>query len=837
MSAESRLISTAPPSGFDDSAPFRWPSPPYASYGNGTPLSRDPMECEVEGSNGQTRYCLLLALDAVARVAHIQVPPSRATMPLRFDIFRRLTLDEPLAPISLTETQPPDSTFEAPINHRPRLPYRLRYADGSVREGVTMGHVSDTAGVFLFEPIDEHDRVRRSFIPREAVRELQVGETIGRVPVEQQALSAEEVERVAPQQEALRRRRLGDYLVLKEVVEPEQLLQALQEQQCMPLVRVGEALTALGFISEEQLQQALERQKQKRNTPLGELLVQSGLLSREQLRVALVRKMGYPVVDLAHFPVDADALRRVPLATARKLRIVPLLWRSGTLIIAAEDPSRRATTDELEFVLQCKVVPTLSSAPLDARTITEVYARFGLGAGAPPGAPEATGSAEPETSSEQMLESLELGADEEGDATTPAEQSDNSLVRLINTIIIEAHRQGASDIHIETFPNKRKVRIRLRKDGRLQPYMELPHTYRAALVARIKIMCELDISERRKPQDGKIDFARFSPQHRIELRVATIPTHGGAEDVVMRILSSARPVAVADLGLTPENHAQLLQAVQRPHGLVLCVGPTGSGKTTTLHSLLQHLNTPDRKIWTAEDPIEIANPDLRQIQVNPRIDWTFSKALRALLRADPDVIMVGEIRDTETAQMAIEASLTGHLVLSTLHTNSAAETVVRLLDMGMDPFNFADSLTAVLAQRLVRRLCPHCLRREPADPAYMDELLADYLHVFPADLRPHAETVRTEWLQRHGSDGGLQHAVPVGCPACDGTGYKGRLGIHELLLVDAPLRRLIQTRASPEALQHSATAHGHFRTLRQDGIVKVLQGLTTIDEIRASTAH
>ncbi len=840
MSVEPFPSSVAAPSTFDDeSPPFRWPTPPYMSYGAGVAAAPQPLDCEVEGNNGQTRHCRLQSLDVTRRVAQIQVPPSRATMPLRFDMFRRLTLDEPLAPLSLSDTQPPDSTFEALINHRPRLPYRLQLQDGSVREGVTIGHVEDEAGVFLFEPIDEHDRVRRSFFPREAVRELQVGEAIGRVLVAQQAVSAEVVERAAAEQEALRRRKLGDYLVLQEIVKPEQLLQALEEQQRMPLVRIGEALTALGYISEEQLQQALERQKEERNTPLGELLVQSGLLSREQLRIALARKMGYPVVDLAQFPVDADALRRVPLTTARKLRIVPLLWRAGTLIIAAEDPSRRATIDELEFLLQCKVVPALSSTPLDTRTITEIYGRFGLDAGAPPVAATEAGSAEPETSSEQLLESLELGADDDGDgAAPPVEQSDNSLVRLINTIIIEAYRQGASDIHIETFPSKRKVRIRLRKDGRLQPYMELPHTYRAALVARIKIMCELDISERRKPQDGKIDFARFSPQHRLELRVATIPTHGGAEDVVMRILSSARPLTVAELGLTPENHDQLLQAVRRPHGMVLCVGPTGSGKTTTLHSLLQRVQTPDRKIWTAEDPIEIANPDLRQIQINPRIDWTFSKALRALLRADPDVIMVGEIRDAETAQMAIEASLTGHLVLSTLHTNSAAETVVRLLDMGMDPFNFADSLVGVLAQRLVRRLCTSCVRREAADPTYVDELLADYLHVFPSDLRPDPDAVREQWQQRHaGPDGTLQRAVPVGCPACDGTGFKGRLGIHELLLVDAPLRRLIQTKAPPEALEHSAVAHGHFRTLRQDGIIKVLQGLTTIDEIRAGTAH
>lgn len=813
--------------------PLRWPTPPYIGYG-GADAGDQPQACEVEGVNGQTRTCLLVALEPERRVAHIQVPPSRTVMPLRFDMFRRLTLTEPLAPVELTDTQPPDSTFEALVRYRPRLPYRLTLADGSTREGVTIGQVESAAGVFLFEPIDDDDRVRRTFLPREAYRELHVGEAIGRVLVEQQALTPEQVEIAAREQEAMRQRKLGDYLVIKEVVKPEQLLMALEEQHRMPLVRIGEALTALGFISPDQLQEALEKQKKERSVPLGELLVQSGQLTREQLRIALARKMGYPVVDLKQFPIDADALRRVPLATARKLRIVPLLWRAGTLIIAAEDPSRRATIDELEFLLQCKVVPVLSSSALDNRTISEAYARFGLDTGAPPVADAPSGA---ETSSEQLLESLELGAEDDADAQTPVEQSDNSLVRLINTIIIEAYQQGASDIHIETHPNRRKVRIRLRKDGRLRPYMELPHTYRAALVARLKIMCDLDISERRKPQDGKIDFAKFSPQHRLELRVATIPTYGGAEDVVLRILTSAKPLAVDELGLTRENHAQLLQAVQRPHGMVLCVGPTGSGKTTTLHSLLQHINTPDRKIWTAEDPIEIANPDLRQIQINPRIDWTFGKALRALLRADPDVIMVGEIRDEETAQMAIEASLTGHLVLSTLHTNSAAETVVRLLDMGMDPFNFADSLVAVLAQRLVRRLCPQCMRREPATDAELEELLEDYRHAFPEDLRPTAEAVQAEWRVHLAGDAMPQLGRPVGCPACDHSGYKGRTGIHELLTIDAALRRLIQTKAPSEALQHAAVAQGHFRTLRQDGILKVLQGLTTIDEIRASTAH
>ena len=289
-------------------------------------------------------------------------------------------------------------------------------------------------------------------------------------------------------------------------------------------------------------------------------------------------------------------------------------------------------------------------------------------------------------------------------------------------------------------------------------------------------MCDLDISERRKPQDGKINFAKFSPQHKLELRVATIPTNNGLEDVVLRLLASAKPIPLDRLGLSrAQPRARCKQAVERPYGMVLCVGPTGSGKTTTLHSALSHINVPERKIWTAEDPIEITQPGLRQVQVNPKIDWTFAKALRAFLRADPDVIMVGEIRDEETAQMAIEASLTGHLVLSTLHTNSAPETVTRLLDMGMDPFNFADSLLAVLAQRLVRRLCTALpQQRGRRRDEEIDELLGDYLHAFGDGRRRADARRRARRLERSASAATaacMLHASP-GCEQCDQTGFR-----------------------------------------------------------------
>jgi type II secretory ATPase GspE/PulE/Tfp pilus assembly ATPase PilB-like protein len=357
-------------------------------------------------------------------------------------------------------------------------------------------------------------------------------------------------------------------------------------------------------------------------------------------------------------------------------------------------------------------------------------------------------------------------------------------------------------------------------------------------------MCDLDISERRKPQDGKINFGKFVQGSKLELRVATIPTHSNCEDAVMRLLASSKPIPLDNLNLSPSNLKRFKEAAERPYGMLLCVGPTGSGKTTTLHSALSVINTPERKIWTAEDPIEITQAGLRQVQVNPKIEWTFAKALRAFLRADPDVVMVGEIRDKETAQVAIEASLTGHLVLSTLHTNSAPETVTRLLDMGMDPFNFADALLGVLAQRLVRRLCVKCRTAHEASPEEEEELLHDYLHVLEGvEGAPTADAVLADWRTRfgarnagdpEGSEGRLMRYKAMGCDHCSGTGYRGRAGIHELMMVGRGLRHLIQTGARADELQRFALSEG-MRTLRQDGIEKVLAGITSIEEVRASS--
>jgi type II secretory ATPase GspE/PulE/Tfp pilus assembly ATPase PilB-like protein len=624
-----------------------------------------------------------------------------------------------------------------------------------------------------------------------------------------------------------------------EIVTPEQLLHALEIQSRMPILRIGQALMALGTITEEQLRAGLAQQQLDRSVPLGETLVRMGVVTREQLKAALVRKMGYPLVNLHVFPVSIDALRTISHGVARRLQVMPLMLHEGRLILAMDDPaSRHAAIDEVEFISQLKVVPVIGECLVLDTVLYKAYGKIGSDTVLDPTVvhdPSRPLEFEPAATSELLvtLEKERPAPAVEEEKTI--EQSDNSLVRMINSMIVDAHREGVSDIHIESYPGQEKTRIRFRRDGRLRTHLELPASYRNAVVARVKIMCDLDISEKRKPQDGKINFAKYSPQHRIELRVATIPTTNGLEDVVMRILASAKPIALEQLGISERNLAEFTRAVERPYGMVLCVGPTGSGKTTTLHSALMHINTPERKIWTAEDPIEITQPGLRQVQVNPRIEWTFAKALRAFVRADPDVIMVGEIRDEETAKTAIEASLTGHLVLSTLHTNSAPETVTRLLDMGMDPFNFADSLLAVLAQRLVRRLCSHCVTSRPMRPEEAEELLADYMHSFGVhDTPAERESVRHGWHRHYGQNGQLLAYSSTGCKHCDNTGFSGRVGIHELMVISKTLRRLIQGGARAEELQAAALREG-LRTLRQDGIEKVLAGKTTIEEVRATS--
>jgi type II secretory ATPase GspE/PulE/Tfp pilus assembly ATPase PilB-like protein len=419
---------------------------------------------------------------------------------------------------------------------------------------------------------------------------------------------------------------------------------------------------------------------------------------------------------------------------------------------------------------------------------------------------------------DEILSQLQDEAEEIEEAESSIGEQDSAVVQLVNKIILDAYERGASDIHIEPSAGKEPTRVRVRIDGVCQVYQTIPYNYRNAVASRIKIMCDLDIAERRKPQDGKIRFKGYGGKD-IELRVATIPTQGRMEDIVMRILHTGEPMPLEKIGFSKKNHDNFLECVVQPYGIIFVCGPTGSGKTTTLHSALNHINKPETKIWTAEDPVEITQKGLRQVQVQPKIGFNFATAMRSFLRADPDVIMVGEMRDRETTHIGIEASLTGHLVLSTLHTNSAAESITRLLDMGMDPFNFADAVLCILAQRLVRTLCVRCKKAYQPSASEYQELVREYGEErFKQNVNiPH--------------HAGLTLHRPNGCQSCGNTGYRGRMALHELLMGTEEIKRLIQTNARIAEIRDRALNDG-MTTLKQDGIEKIFAGHCDLMQVR-----
>lgn len=417
---------------------------------------------------------------------------------------------------------------------------------------------------------------------------------------------------------------------------------------------------------------------------------------------------------------------------------------------------------------------------------------------------------------EDLLGRLEMIEEEDYEETERVSEQDGAIVQLVNKMIIDGYNRKASDIHIEPRTGKANSVIRFRIDGACQVYQTIPYTFKKALVSRIKIMADLDISERRLPQDGKIKFKRFAPLD-IDLRIATIPTSGGVEDVVLRILTAGEPIPLKEMGMKERDYNTFTEMISRPYGIVLVVGPTGSGKTTTLHSALKYINKPETKIWTAEDPVEITQDGLRQVQVYPKIGFNFATAMRAFLRADPDVIMVGEMRDKETMSMGIEASLTGHLVFSTLHTNSAAETITRLLDMGMDPLNFADALLGIVAQRLVRTLCTVCKETYHPDREEYNNLVKHYNGDFNALGFPYTKDLT------------LYRAK--GCPACGNSGYRGRAALHEMLEGTKEMQSKIYNKSKLGEIKAQAIKDG-MSTLMQEGIRKIFLGQTDFTQVR-----
>jgi len=581
-------------------------------------------------------------------------------------------------------------------------------------------------------------------------------------------------------------------------------------------------LIADGVIAAGEMDLAQRAARQK-GLDLEDVLVKDFSVKPALIGTALAKFFGVPYEPFKPERIKPiDLLRNIKREYVDENHWLPLEETAEGMVVMSPDPERLRSSRIVNNIFpKNKIVYRVTTLREFAATVDQYF-----------GALSDMGSVDDLLSG--MGDSDE-GGDSAGDDISAA--ADNELVRLVNKIIVEAYQQGASDIHIEPRPGKDKTHIRFRKDGSLVNYIEIPASYRAALVTRLKIMCDLDISEKRKPQDGKIKFKKYGPLD-IELRVATIPTAGGVEDVVMRILAAGEPIKLDQLGLSPRNHENLIKCIEKPYGLFFVCGPTGSGKTTTLHSVLGYLNTPDTKIWTAEDPVEITQKGLRQVQVNKKAGLDFATVMKAFLRADPDIIMVGEMRDPETTGIGIEASLTGHLVFATLHTNSATESIIRLLDMGMDPFNFADALLGILAQRLGKRLCKECKQAYQPDQDEIRQLLNEYSDeltntvAWKQDPKGSLEAVYKEWVSRYTKDGKFTLYRAKGCPTCNESGYKGRVGLHELLVGTDSVKKLIQEKARVAEILALALNEG-MRTLKMDGIEKIMQGITDIKQVRA----
>ncbi len=786
-------------------AAFLWPAPPYYDFMGIAPAAEP---CVLAFSDGERKTGMLQSFSPEGETLTFQPEKGASAVKVPFSALLSVRL---MRAVTVRRER---LAIEGPVFlPSDRQPFWVKLANNTALEGETVGHVNALCGLFLFLPETEN-KVLRLFVPAHAARDVRIGKPIGELLVDEEIASLETITEALEKQKALRARKLGEYLTANEIVSREQLAAALKEQKAQPMQKLGETLVELGFLTKAELNEALAVEARDRSVPLGRILADMGVVDMDLVHSVMAKKLGVPYVNLRKFQPTPQALKRIPAAVASRYRILPLAETENGLAIAIDDPTHMERLEEVRFAAGTKLVPVMAPVQDIKEAIENAY---GIERDFEAAAKRADDDLGIEELTQQL--SLERGVDEGTDPQSA--EIDSTLVKLVNKIIVDAVAQGASDIHIEVNPGGKNVRVRFRKEGQLVNYLDIPARFRNAVVSRLKIMAQLDISERRKPQDGKIAFKRFGPLD-VELRVASIPTANGLEDIVMRVLVAAAPKPIEQLGFDAQTLEKVRRLAGRPHGLLLVCGPTGSGKTTTLHSLLGFINTGEKKIWTAEDPIEITQAGMRQVQMNPKIGWTFAAALRSFMRADPDVIMVGEMRDIETAKIAIEASLTGHLVLSTLHTNSSPESVVRLLDLGMDPFNFADALLGVLSQRLVRTLCVHC--RVPYEPGSgeLEALAAEYC--VGTGLK--ADEVLKRWRQ----DKIAMHSAK-GCKECDRTGYRGRMAVWELMVADAPVKRLVQKRAPVEDIVSAAQAAG-MRTLKQDGIEKVLRGQTDMAQVR-----
>jgi type IV pilus assembly protein PilB len=563
--------------------------------------------------------------------------------------------------------------------------------------------------------------------------------------------------------------------------------------------RLGDLLIKERLITKEQLDKALQEQRASGNR-LGYSLVKLGFVQETEITKMLARQFRMPAVDLSRFEVDPKIVKMIPADIALKHLVLPLKKEGRTLTVAMADPTNMGVIDDLKFVTRYDIFPVIAGEYTLRTAIDKYYEQVDA----------QLDVLLKEMGEDGAADELEIVQEQEESELAGAAMADDApVVKLINAILTDAVKRGASDIHVEPFEHE--IRVRYRIDGALEEVMKPPMKLKAALTSRIKIMSSLNIAERRVPQDGRIKLKMG--KRVIDFRVSVLPVLFG-EKIVMRILDKGNlTLDLSKFGFEPKSEADLMKAILNPYGMVLVTGPTGSGKTTTLYSALSRVNTMEVNIMTAEDPVEYNLMGINQVQVRNDIGMTFAAALKAFLRQDPNIIMVGEIRDIETGSIAIKAALTGHLVLSTLHTNDAPSTITRMIDMGIEPFNVSSAVNLIVAQRLVRRICKECKAETTYDAVELKAL----------------GTTEKEWE-------GVTFYKGTGCETCAGSGYKGRAGLYEVMALSPELRRQILRGASTAEIQAQAVAEGML-TLRMDGIVKIKKGVTTLEEVVKETAE
>lgn len=753
--------------------------PPAPLYVTDGPEALQDADVVAQLMDGEKLRGSLLRLDERGRLI-IRSREDRKVRDIPFSNLRSLLFSKGLP--AATRPHPIQARGGTMLTSKKPQRFRIVYRDGKVLTGQAQGALMDEKGLHLFQ-LGKESRFVRLFVPLQVVKDHQLSSRIGEALLEEKAVSEQQLTDAVEAQGALRQKKIGEYLQSSVVLTPADLRRALDQQANQPSKRIGDLLRHNGLITERQLNVALEEQKRDRSKKLGDILVEMEALSAEALHITLARTLGIPFVKLRTFDIDPEVISLVTVDLAEKHTLIPLLLHQDRLIVAMESPMDTATLSLLRFTTGRSTETAVATGEDIRWAINKYY-----------------GSRE----SAEALKELGLSDTEEGVGAKTVEEvermgTEKPVIRLVNSIIVDAISQHASDIHIR--PTEQQVDLFFRLNGTLKKIRSYSKKLLPAMVSRIKILGRMNIAERRLPQDGQTRVSNAGAL--VDLRISVIPTVEG-ESVVIRILDVRVGLKSLDqIGFSERDQAVFADMLRKSYGMVLVTGPTGSGKSTTLYAALVDVKKQNVNIVTVEDPVEYHIDGIEQIQAYTAPGYTFAKALRHILRHDPDVIMIGEIRDEETGKIAIQSALTGHLVLSTLHTNDAASSVTRLLEMGVQPYLLSATLVGVVAQRLVRRNCEHCMVEEDVDPGVRKVLAVAEEEVFYRGK---------------------------GCDYCNHTGYSGRLAVYELLSVSESLRDLLVEDVNADEIHRLAVSEGMV-PLTDNAIALARQGVTSLNEV------